>query len=186
MKKLIPTSFLVLATLYAAKGPTQMAVTSAEVAFRYSRPDTTACTWEMSTSSTYSPLVDNLVNNQTDSGAVGERWFIVIALGPSTLYYWRQTCGTEVYTGTFTTRPLETAPSGSSAHISLGGAPSATSATFQYGGTTTLGNSLTVPCTPACTADLPVATGALLFYRYAYYNGADAVTGLSPLQVTGW
>ncbi|MGD0869100.1 MAG: hypothetical protein ABSB88_06085 [Bryobacteraceae bacterium] len=166
-----------VSVLSAANAPVRQALTATEVVFSYSRPDATACTWAVSTSATYSPLVAELVGSQSDSATLGARWFLVghtSALSASTAYYWQQTCGAEVYTGTFTTPAVLTGGSGA-IYLSMGEMTVADNATVSYGLTSALGSTVNAPCTPGCAFTINSTSGAILFYSIAYKNGADTI-----------
>lgn len=184
MKRVLISFMLLAAVLFAASAPTQMGVTSKQVAFRYHRSDTTPCTWEVSEDPSYSPVVAELSSGGADGGEVGERWFVVGGTTPLTsgkAHYWRETCGSEVYTGTFTT--LAAGSSGTTQFNTIfGGHPYANRLTFEYGTTPALGSSVDATCSPGCPVQVTVSYDSLLFYRHIYKNETDTV-GTGNLQL---
>lgn len=170
--------------LFAARAPIQQALTSTGVAFKYSRPDAVTCTWEASTSATFTPLADS----GPDSGVQGTRWFVLGASTPlaaSTHYYWRQTCDAEVYTGQFTTLVTVT-PVVTTTSFSSGGHPYANKARLEYGLTPALGSSIDADCTPLCqVTGIPITKDSFLFVKLSYLNETDVVaTGEIRLVVS--
>jgi hypothetical protein len=182
LKTLVCLLMLAFSAL-AEIGPKLEAVTSAQAAFRYTRPDTDVCTWEASESETYSPLLDSLVNRQSDVGTQGERWFVLIALSDNTTYYWRQTCGSAVKTGMFTTKSIPVADRTSTAvHISMGGISVADSALIQYGTMWTLGSEVETACTPRCSTSINIPPDSILFFRHAYKRDGSVIAGPATIQ----
>ncbi len=127
-------SLLILAASLASGAITNLQVTSVtntQAIIRYNAPDASACTVEVSTSSTYSPLVNDVngslfsgsnLDSRSGSANVGvtERWFVIgtrktaydassipqsRALQAAKRYYFRVTCGMDTATGTFSTKP---------------------------------------------------------------------------------
>ncbi len=161
---------------FAASAPVIQGMTSKQIAFKYKRPNATPCTWAVSVNADYSnPVADS----GQDSAAEGVRWFVVgagHALSPATVHYWQQVCGSEVYSGSFTT--LAAGLTGTTdVYISLGGTDRANASTFLWGPTTALGSTLDVVCAPTCSATFVVDHDSLLFYRYVFKNDSDVVAG---------
>lgn len=181
MKTLYTSAALLLFSLAlsAANAPVQQGVTSKQIAWSYFRNDATVCIWEVSTSNTYSPLVADTVGALgQDTGVAGQRWFTVgagTALDATAVYYWRQTCDAEVYTGQFTTLAAIT-PVASTTSISTGGAPRANKMRLEYGPTPSLGSAIEGACTPRCSiTGIPVTKDSLLFAQHSYLNETDVV-----------
>ena len=176
-------SILAAATMaFAASAPVIQGMTSKQIAFRYSRPDAAPCTWAVSVNADYSnPVADS----GQDSAAEGIRWFVAGAggaLSPATVHYWQQTCGSEVYAGSFTT--LAAGLTGTTdVYVSLGGAEKANGATFLWGPTPALGNQATAVCKPRCSAVFTVDHDSLMFYNHWFKNGEDAITAPGVVRV---
>ncbi len=171
MKRTILLLALTAAVLFAANAPIQQGVTSTKVAFRYTRPDTAACAWEISTDASYAPAVAG----GDDDGALGTRWFIGSGLTADTAYHWRITCGAEIYTGQFRTAlpPATNVTAGPFVHSSCH--PHANKKVLEYGTTPALGSSVEVGCAPTCIVTLNPERDTFLFIRYTYKNEDDVV-----------
>lgn len=126
--------FLILSinfTIYGAiTNITILGTTNTQAVLRYTAPDLTACTWEVSESPTYTPLVHDINNtlftdankdNRENINRGRERLMVIgkrivqrgldnraysRALQTDTIHYYRITCNADQSTGTFTTRTI--------------------------------------------------------------------------------
>jgi hypothetical protein len=140
------------------------------------------CTLTVSPQPDFSAPVESI----TDSGGAADRTYVAgaaHALQPSTTYYLQGDCGSwSSQTVSFTTA----APASGSVSVAVSITPPAwlpvAFAQVQYGNSSHLGGTVTVPCSGGCTARIPVSAGALVYLKHLYLDASSKVLASSSSQ----
>jgi hypothetical protein len=137
------------------------------------------------------PDFNTTIESFTDGGGAAVRWYAVgaaAALVPAQTYYVQADCGPSIANSSisFATAPAVVRRPATVRVSGMRHPGDGTAAMqVQYGSTPELGSVVTVPCTGACTADLPAMTDTLLFTRRLYLDSASRVLAASSIAPAG-